>query len=56
MKSTKTKTHIFENTEKYRDMKCAVCNSCHEVRNKKGVWTGTCVYGGPYAEYVKVHE
>jgi hypothetical protein len=56
MSSKKTKIHIFENIEKYRDMKCAVCHNCHEVRNEKGVWTGTCVYGGPYTGYIEVNE
>lgn len=43
----------FDNPNAFRPMSCAVCVSCFERRHK-GVWTGVCLYGGPYSGYVKV--
>ena len=34
--------------------KCEVCKACKRWRNKEGLISDQCIYGGPYTGYIEV--
>ncbi len=47
------KKHIHEDPNSFRDMKCNLCENCYELYNHDfKLWTGRCIYGGPYHSYL----